>query len=116
MLKRVMTITTAVAVAALTALGGVAFAQRGASAHRIKAVTHKTAVHHKASTRKAAAEGVAESQESANEAPDSASEEGTSDGPGGHEDAPGAEVDHQFEGEEYDRRTKPARAIPPDVP
>jgi uncharacterized low-complexity protein len=90
MIKRLTTIAVALAVALVTAAGGVAFAQSATSTHRT--AVHKAAVHHR--TAKAAA------GESIGEAQEQSGEEATSDGPGGHEDPAGGEVDHQFEGEE----------------
>jgi hypothetical protein len=105
MVKRVMQLTSILAVAAVTAGGGVALAQ---PTHH-KAVAHKTA--HPSASRAAAettgADGDAV-QSGDQTTPDSQSatsqeqpgSESVSDGPGGHEDESGAEVDHQFEGEE----------------
>jgi hypothetical protein len=92
MIKRLISITAVLAIAAVTAAGGVAFAQPGTSRHHSHAVHHKAAGHHRAA-RHAVVDGVGEAQEPG-------SEESASDGPGGHEDEPGSEVDHQFEGEE----------------
>src|SRR5437588_7769794 len=85
MIKRLLTITAALAVAVVTAAGGVAFAHSGTSRHHT-AVHHKVAVHHRAA-RHAAVDGVSEAEEQGGE-------ESASDGPGGHEDEPGSEVDH----------------------
>jgi hypothetical protein len=82
MTKRLIAILAALAIAAMTAGGGVAYAQHHA------AKTHH-ATHHKA--KHAAPQGT--------EGEETATEEGVGDGPGGHED-PAGEVDHQFEGVE----------------
>ena len=91
MTKRFITIIAVLSIAAITAGGGVAFANRGHSRH-VHAVHHEAGVHRHAAKR-AAVDGTGESQESAGEA-------AGNDGPGGHEDPAGAEVDHQFEGQE----------------
>jgi hypothetical protein len=77
MTKRLIAILAALAIAAMTAGGGVAYAQHSARHH---------ATHHV----KAASEPGEETTPG----------EEPSDGPGGHEDEPGGEVDHQFEGVE----------------
>jgi hypothetical protein len=89
MIKRLIAFAAVLAIAVMTAGGGVASAHRGTTGHHVRAAHH--AAHHKAA-RHAASEGAGESEESATEEP--------GDGPGGHEDEPGAEVDHQFEGVE----------------
>jgi hypothetical protein len=84
MTRRLVAIIAALALAAMTAGGGVAYA-----AHH--AAKHHHAVHHKAK------HASSESGETGTEA---SSEETAGDGPGGHEDPPGTEADHQFEGVE----------------
>jgi hypothetical protein len=98
MIKRFITVIAVLAIAAITAGGGVALANRGHSRH-VHAVHHKAGVHHHAA-KGAAVDGAGESQESAGESQESAGEVAGNDGPGGHEDAASAEVDHQFEGQE----------------
>jgi hypothetical protein len=106
MVKRVIQLISILAVAAVTAGGGVALAQ---PAHH-KAVAQKTAT---PSASRAAAERTAGADPDAvrsgdQTTPDSQrassqeqpGSESSGDGPGGHEDEAGAEVDHQFEGEE----------------
>jgi hypothetical protein len=108
MIKRITTLTGALAALAALALGGSAIAT--AQSH---AKPHKRAVHHAqrtADTPTAATDGdnvqsddqttpdntiEATGSESTNE---SASTE--TDGPGGHQDPNGVNVDHQFQGQE----------------
>jgi hypothetical protein len=85
MTRRLVAIIAALALAAVTAGGGVAYAQQHAVKH------HHVTGHHKAK------HASTEAEETATE---ESSEEATGDGPGGHEDEPGAEVDHQAEGVE----------------
>jgi hypothetical protein len=96
MTKRFMTVIAALAIATLTAGGGVALANHGHARH-VHAVHHKA--HHHAA-RGAAIEGAGASQESAADPQESATEAAGNDGPGGHEDPAGTEADHQFEGQE----------------
>ena len=98
MTKRFITIIAVLAIAAITAGGGVAFANRGHSRH-VHAVHHEAGVHRHAAKR-AAVDGTGESQETAGESQESAGEAAGNDGPGGHEDPAGTEADHQFEGQE----------------
>jgi hypothetical protein len=84
MTRRLVAIIAALALAAVTAGGGVAYAQHHAVKHHVRS-------HHKAK------HASTEAEETGTE---ESSEEATSDGPGGHEDEPGAEVDHQAEGVE----------------
>jgi hypothetical protein len=95
MIKRFTAFTAVLAIAAMTAFGGVAYAQRGTHHHKTTGVKHAVV------DGDAIQSGDQTSPDplGASDAEEPGSEE-PGDGPGGHEDEPGSEVDHQFEGEE----------------
>ena len=97
MIKRLIRITAILAVAAMTAAGGVAFAKGGVHHHK---AAHHAAVHHAAvvdNDTVQSGDQTTPDPVGASAAAETGSEETPSDGPGGHEDPPG-EVDNQEEG------------------